>query len=332
MELLNRYLYAVRHWLPSVQRDDIIAEIADDLHATILDRETVLGRPLGEEELAGILKQRGKPQLVAGQYLQYRTLIGPTLLPAYWFLLKLVVLWILVPVFVLVVGPVELSRASNPALVVLRTGWYLLMSAVFAIGAITIGFAVAERQGSKRAEDWDPRRLPPVPAGGVIAVGTPRYLAIIELSISIGLSLGWLLLMWYQPRTELERVLPALAPIWTKLSELRVPILALLLSGIPVAWCCLTWPSRTRLRHILRLAINTIGLVLICLLLQDLGFETPMSLFRTATGDPATADWNRFGIVLGLYAVAIIVLADSAKEASGIGATRRLRVPPAEGR
>ena len=32
MELLDRYLQAVRFWLPKAQQQDIIAELSSDLH------------------------------------------------------------------------------------------------------------------------------------------------------------------------------------------------------------------------------------------------------------------------------------------------------------
>ena len=57
MELLDRYLQAVRFWLPKAQQQDIIAELSSDLHSQIEDRETELGRPLNEAELEAILKK-----------------------------------------------------------------------------------------------------------------------------------------------------------------------------------------------------------------------------------------------------------------------------------
>ena len=75
MELLNRYLDAVRFWLPKAQQEDIIAELGEDLRSQIEDREAQLGHPLDEDGLAVILKQRGNPRLVASRYLPQRSLI-----------------------------------------------------------------------------------------------------------------------------------------------------------------------------------------------------------------------------------------------------------------
>ena len=42
MELLDRYLQAVRFWLPRAEQDDMIAELRDDLNSQIEDRESSL--------------------------------------------------------------------------------------------------------------------------------------------------------------------------------------------------------------------------------------------------------------------------------------------------
>ena len=40
MELLDRYLQAVRFWLPKAQRDDIAAELSEDIRSQIEERES----------------------------------------------------------------------------------------------------------------------------------------------------------------------------------------------------------------------------------------------------------------------------------------------------
>src|SRR5207237_6411544 len=90
MQLLERYLNAVRFWLPKAQKDDILAELSEDLRSTIAEREDALGRPLASDELAGLLKDRGHPLIVASAYLPQRSLIGPAMFPIYAFVLKIV--------------------------------------------------------------------------------------------------------------------------------------------------------------------------------------------------------------------------------------------------
>jgi hypothetical protein len=58
-DLLDRYLHAVRFWLPKSQQQDIVAELSEDLHAQIEEQESALKRPLNESELEAILKRCG---------------------------------------------------------------------------------------------------------------------------------------------------------------------------------------------------------------------------------------------------------------------------------
>ena len=89
MELLDRYLQAVRFFLPRGQHDDIIRELEENLVSQMEDREEELGRPLTNEERAEILRRHGHPMLVAGRYYSKRFLIGPAFFPIYIFALKL---------------------------------------------------------------------------------------------------------------------------------------------------------------------------------------------------------------------------------------------------
>ena len=46
MELLERYLQAVRFFLPKHQQDDIVRELSENLVSEMEDREEACGRPL----------------------------------------------------------------------------------------------------------------------------------------------------------------------------------------------------------------------------------------------------------------------------------------------
>ena len=80
-DLIDRYLQAVGFWLPRAQKQDILAELTEDLHSQLEDREMELGRPLTESEVAEILRKRGRPVLVASQFLPQRSLIGENYAP-----------------------------------------------------------------------------------------------------------------------------------------------------------------------------------------------------------------------------------------------------------
>src|SRR5215470_9476282 len=99
MDLLDRYLQAVRFWLPRAQQNDIIEELRDDIRSQIEDKETALGRDLSEDELVALLQQAGHPMRVAARYQPQHSLIGPALFPLYKFVLKCVGFCYLAPWF-----------------------------------------------------------------------------------------------------------------------------------------------------------------------------------------------------------------------------------------
>jgi len=95
MELVDSYLKAVKRYLPRRQRNDIIAELSEDLRSQLEARQRELGRPLTEDEQMAIFKRQGDPMAVALRYRQHGRsltvgweLIGPELFPAYLLLLS----------------------------------------------------------------------------------------------------------------------------------------------------------------------------------------------------------------------------------------------------
>jgi len=165
IELVDRYLEAVRFWLPKKDtQEGVVAELGDDLRSQIEEKENELGRPLGQPEVSEILKRCGPPMVVAARLGPKGYLIGPTLYPIYIFVLKMVLVWIMVPVFVFIVGPSTLASTGSWA-EAFRTTLGSLWSGFFiAAGIITLVFAVIERTPAQAAiaSKWDPLSLPAV--------------------------------------------------------------------------------------------------------------------------------------------------------------------------
>ena len=170
MELLERYLQAVRFWVPNSQKD-LIAELAEDLRSQLDEKAAELGRPLDEEEVSTILRRCGSPMVVAGRLGPKRYLIGPALYPIYIFVLKMVLVWILVPVFLFIVGPTNLASSNgNWGMAALNTFGDLWSGLFIAAGIITVVFAIVERTAAVgtasgqlgSGDKWDPRSLPPL--------------------------------------------------------------------------------------------------------------------------------------------------------------------------
>src|SRR5215471_9440096 len=93
MELLERYLQAVKKYLPLKRQDDIIAELRANMESQIEDRESELNRPLTQGEFDDLLRKMGHPMVVASRYQPQQYLIGPTLFPMYLYVLRIALLW-----------------------------------------------------------------------------------------------------------------------------------------------------------------------------------------------------------------------------------------------
>ena len=321
MELLNRYLDAVKFWLPRTQQDDIIAELGEDLRSQIEDQEGKLGRPLSEDDLAGILERRGNPMLVAGRYLPQRSLIGPVLYPAYLLILKLVTLWVLPPIFILVVGPATVLSSRNPGVALVETAWTLLMAALVAFGVITLVFAVFERYPHEATLRWDPRRLPRVPAvkAGSGPQPVPRYAAIAELLTGIAFTLLWVDVIWFHTSYRLSGVEIALTPVWRTFFW---PLLLVMLSGVPLGLIGWLRPWWMRARSILRLAVDGVILVLLAAL-GKIGPWVTVSAPSLPAGGVADANhWANLGVAIGFGVISIITMVEAVQEARRLASVK----------
>jgi hypothetical protein len=213
MDLVDRYLQAVKFWLPKQQKQDIISELSEDLRSQMEDREGELGRKLNESEVAELLKQRGRPVLVANRFLPQESLIGPVLFPSYLLVLKIVAAFYMLPSVLVWIG-IAVSRAAHSGQSFINSVgslWSAFWSmAFFMLGGITIVFAVLERAQAKSRflEEWDPRKLPPVRDPDRI----PRANSFIEVTANL-VFCTWLIGgMWYQTVLHFSGLTVTLAP------------------------------------------------------------------------------------------------------------------------
>ncbi len=247
MELLDRYLQSVKWLLPKEQKEDILAELSEDIRSQIEEKEAELGRRLDESELEAILQRWGHPMLVAQRYLPQQHLIGPVWFPVYQFVLKMVGLCYLVPwllIWLFLVIFVPSYRAEHPGLALIGSLESFLLIVVFAFTAITVGFAFAER--SKILERWSPRKLP---------VADPNR---ISRSESIGELVGNLvfaLLVGGRAPASLDRA--RARSRWRRSgATLYWPILLVVLAAVAMDAVNTVRPWWTRLRSGLRLGID----------------------------------------------------------------------------
>ncbi|HEY6358060.1 MAG TPA: hypothetical protein VIX35_07440, partial [Vicinamibacterales bacterium] len=258
MDLLDRYLQAVKFWLPAAHRQDIIAELSEDLRSQIEAQETAQGRPLADAEVEAILRHVGRPVLVANRYLPQRHLIGPVWFPIYVFVLKIVVASSLVPWIVAWIGLLIFDPAYRAGhagagwLDELGAAWGGFWLAVtIAIGAVTIVFAVLERAQATSGllENWDPRKLPAVRDARRI----PRLSSTFDLVANVVFCSWWVVAMRSSLVLDRPDVRIALAPVW---HLFFVAFLTLALLNIVVAAVNLLRPYWTRGRAAVRLVTD----------------------------------------------------------------------------
>jgi hypothetical protein len=161
MDLIDRYLTAIRWNLTGAKADDIIAELRDVIASRIEDREELLGRPLTRDETSELLRDFGHPLVVAARYGSVQHLIGPETFPFYLFALK-VVLAICAAVVVITTAA---RMVLNPAdgVQTLAQGFHDAWEALLGNAAIiTLAFAVIERTGllTRYLQSWKPEQLP----------------------------------------------------------------------------------------------------------------------------------------------------------------------------
>ena len=279
MELIDRYLQAVRVWLPKSQHD-LALELAEDLHSQVEAKEAELGRPLDEGEVSAILKECGRPVVVAGRLRPQDYLIGPTIFPAYRFILKMTLLWMMLPIFVFIVGPVQLVKTGSLGAAIGSTIGAMWTGGFIAAGIITLVFVMIERTQSKLrvADKWDPRSLPPLEKPERKASGGK---AACELIFNL-MAFTWLLLVPYYPFLILGPAATFLnaGPMW---HTFYAPVLLLTLVSILRLSVILVRPQWVRFPVWSKLLQTVLSLVVVNFMIN-------------AAGQTAGAAWHPFVI------------------------------------
>ncbi len=149
MDLVERYLKAVAAQLPKETREDIVAELRDDIMGRIEDLEARLGRTPSDDEVEALLREVGHPLSVAARYRSGpQALMGPELYPWWMFGVK-VGLTVMACVTLIglavrvLIGEVYVGQAIGQGIASLFSG------AVTIIGLLTVAGFILERQEKK---------------------------------------------------------------------------------------------------------------------------------------------------------------------------------------
>lgn len=301
MDLLERYLQAVRTHLPVAQRDDIVKELNENLHAQMEEKGSPAGRPLKEDELADILKRHGHPLFVAMRYRQRRHLVGSTIFPVYWFVVKIILvlmgLGYAVSALVLIAQGKSLPEAIGAV-------FRFASAALPTLAAVTIIFAVLDISNSKfrlleRAtkewnEKFNPRRLPalrPV-SKSPEAKPIPRFKTAFDLFFNVAFLLWWIrvspirnlaIIVALGPLGLAANEIPfQMGPVW---NTLYWPVILLSLVTIVRQIITLIHPDRVKFYSVMRVITNGGSVVVFYLLARA------KELFAVA---PGTAEAAKF--------------------------------------
>jgi len=314
MELLDRYLKAVKFWLPNEQKQDIIAELSEDIRSQIEDQASELGRSLSDAEVEAILKKGGPPMLVAQRYLPQRYLIGPALFPMYWFVLKLGWLFFFGPWLILGIGVNLFAGGHFQGLME-----PFLRAVLINFAAITGVFALIERSHAKAGlmTAWSPRKLPTVRDPNRV----PRSSSISELAWYIMLALWWVNVLRIP---AIPGVSMAMAPA---LSRLYWPILVLILCQGIIAGVNAFRPQWNPRRAAVRGIVDATSLVVVGYLLGIWLSGGTFVAVTSANLSPAQLAVAQRGITHG-WSVVLLIWAAASYAARTVQDARRAASKP----
>lgn len=260
MDILERYLAVIRRDLPAEKADDIVAELRDDLLTRIEAREDALGRPLDKRELEALLRDFGRPIVVAARYREHQYLIGPETYPFYVAGLKAGAMIVAIVAAVrigvdLAFGPRNLWQLA------VQNAAGLLDMLVMAFGIVTLIFALIERRGGvKPGADWS---LDDLPSIDDLARDSRRD-APLEIVFGALFLLWWFAVIPF-PFEGWRQFTVTPAPVW---AGLFWPIGITAVARLAVSLLALAPARLTPLRHALAVGSTIAGILIVAALYQ----------------------------------------------------------------
>ena len=162
MNLLDRYVAAVKRSLPVGIRDDVGRELHGLLEERLEAEREKQNRPLTDEEIGAVLREHGHPYKVAASYHPSKALVGAESFALYKRVMtKTISIWFF---FVVLVGLYDIFDHSGPwAIVAVPAFWHTVVDVLlFLFFGITMLFHVyggaLERTGL--GWHWRPSKLP----------------------------------------------------------------------------------------------------------------------------------------------------------------------------
>ncbi|WP_462162981.1 hypothetical protein [Pseudoalteromonas xiamenensis] len=239
MELVERYVEAVKQYLPDEKKDEISREI----RATLLDEVDAMGPTCSTAQVNQLLASWGAPRKVATQFAPPVPLVAQELMPIYWVILKSA-LSVFFAIHAVVTG-LSLLSAEGVGVIsfVLKLGLGFVDTALWIFAVVTLVFFAISNDSPLKATlsqmEWSVDKLPVQNAkwqhikGGDIAtdLATAIFLiALVQPSLwmshkmmeSMHIAFLPVVKEWFMPATMLFAVSivfslwQALTPFWSK--------------------------------------------------------------------------------------------------------------------
>lgn len=193
MELVERYVAAVQRELPEAKR----LEIGRELNANIMDQLDAIREQQGqlsEDDVAKVLKQMGRPRVVAYQFVPPKALVAAEDMP----LLKHTLYMVLGILFVLqVIGATTHWMSSidgNLIRFVIHLALGFMDEACFAFTVVVLSFAAVNNSGDRVArcagKDWSPKDLPKADLGW-------QHISLSDIFTDLATCIFLLIVIWY---------------------------------------------------------------------------------------------------------------------------------------
>jgi hypothetical protein len=332
MDLLDRYVSAVKTYLPADQQDDIGKELSANIQSEMDDREAALGRPLSEAEQEAILQQHGHPMVLAGRYRPSqgslvfgRQWIGPTLFPFYLRTLQ-VVIGISFAIYLSVLGALIIIGQQVTFGGVMNT---LLLQIFWLFASVTLIFAAVDHYVLPTMR-WDARKPPALQPVMRNVQQVPRLESVVQI-VGIVVFLIWAWFVVNNPTPVFGPVTGTyrLGPIW---QQVALPVVLILLVGIAQAVVNLFRPDWTRFQMAVRLLTDLAVLGILAYLLR--GDQWVVLAHPNGAGAAALDSLNQYvsyGLLIVLVGSAFVLLTDAWKLVRGEQRRQPLRAAGAEG-
>lgn len=264
MDLIERYLQAVKGYLPEDQQNDIVAELKDGLLSQVEDREAELGRKMNADEYAAIIKQSGHPMLVASRFQSQQYLVSPAMFPFWWASMKITLL--VVGLVYVVLAGVSMITNSKPIQTLLQSTNGFFDTALFYAAVVTLVFWLFERNQVRFGflENWNPTKLAPVAPRSSISRGETMF----DLVFEVIFVLWWVGLISFATQFPHHgKSVPfAMSTAW---DPYWWTILIVSISGIGLSVVNLISPTWRWDRLLSRILLNVVSIGIVYMLFQE---------------------------------------------------------------